>query len=136
MDTELYTPDELRSILQNYTTGYKDTNDNLFVEGNQLIKEYEKLGVLSKCVDEEEDPNARNIHIGCSVPDCGQMFQCTADYESHYNNTHRYSCAQCKKNLPNAHLLDLHISEVHDSYFAVQAEKKPMVSEIISILNI
>lgn len=40
-----------------------------------------------------------------------------------------YTCATCKKQLASPHLLDLHVSENHDSYFDLQKEKKPMVSE-------
>lgn len=41
-----------------------------------------------------------------------------------------YSCAECKKMLPTAHLLDLHITETHDFYFAASVERgaKPMFS--------
>lgn len=51
-------------------------------------------------------------------------------YESHYNSLHRFLCGQCQKHLPSAHLLDLHLSETHDSFFAVQVDKKPMVSAL------
>ncbi|XP_039481932.1 protein lethal(2)k10201 [Drosophila santomea] len=41
-----------------------------------------------------------------------------------------YSCAECRKMLPTAHLLDLHITEQHDCYFAASVERgdKPMFS--------
>ncbi|EDV59377.1 protein lethal(2)k10201 [Drosophila erecta] len=41
-----------------------------------------------------------------------------------------YSCAECRKVLPTAHLLDLHITEQHDCYFAASVERgdKPMFS--------
>lgn len=32
-------------------------------------------------------------------------------------------CGQCRAVLPSAHLLDLHLSEVHDSFFAAQAAR-------------
>lgn len=38
------------------------------------------------------------------------------------------SCSVCRKILPSAHLLDLHLSENHDNYFEVKKEKQPMVS--------
>ncbi|KAH8391135.1 hypothetical protein KR215_007558, partial [Drosophila sulfurigaster] len=39
-----------------------------------------------------------------------------------------YSCIQCRRQLPTAHLLDLHITEQHDLYFAASVERgdKPM----------
>lgn len=39
------------------------------------------------------------------------------------------SCSVCRKVLPSAHLLDLHISENHDNYFEVKKEKQPMVRQ-------
>lgn len=40
-----------------------------------------------------------------------------------------YTCSVCKKKLISAHLLDLHVSENHDSYFDIQKLKKPMVNK-------
>lgn len=40
-----------------------------------------------------------------------------------------YICSVCTKRLISAHLLDLHVLENHDSYFDLQKEKKPMVSQ-------
>lgn len=45
----------------------------------------------------------------------------------HYNSNHRYVCIECKKSLPNPRLLDIHIQEIHDSFFQVLSMKKPMV---------
>ena len=47
------------------------------------------------------------------------------DSEAHYNSKHRHACGTCKKSLPSAHLLDLHIQETHDSYFQLLSGKKP-----------
>lgn len=56
-----------------------------------------------------------------------KVFNSLMGYEEHYNTSHRYVCGTCHKRLPSPHLLDLHISETHDSYFEALAEKKPMV---------
>lgn len=71
----------------------------------------------------------RNL-VRCNIPKCNEEFDTIFAYENHYNALHRFLCAQCSKNLPSAHLLDLHLSEKHDSFFAVQAERKPMVSDV------
>jgi hypothetical protein len=42
-----------------------------------------------------------------------------------------YACSVCKKQLISAHLLDLHVSENHDSYFDLQKDKKPMVNNVL-----
>lgn len=39
-------------------------------------------------------------------------------------------CSVCKKKLISAHLLDLHVSENHDSYFDIAKLKKPMVTKL------
>ncbi|XP_017066008.1 protein lethal(2)k10201 [Drosophila eugracilis] len=41
-----------------------------------------------------------------------------------------YTCAECRRILPTAHLLDLHITEQHDCYFAASVDRgdKPMFS--------
>jgi hypothetical protein len=36
----------------------------------------------------------------------------------------KHECTLCRALLPTAHLLDLHLSEVHDSFFAAQAARK------------
>lgn len=48
-----------------------------------------------------------------------------AESEAHYNAKHRYTCKECRKNLPSAHLLDLHIIETHDTYFQLLSARKP-----------
>lgn len=45
------------------------------------------------------------------------------------NNHIQYTCELCKKNLISSHLLDLHVSENHDSFFELQKAKKPSVSK-------
>lgn len=55
------------------------------------------------------------------------MFLTLVDFEGHYSTSHRFVCDTCHKKLPSSHLLDLHVAENHDSYFAALAERKPMV---------
>jgi len=64
--------------------------------------------------------------FNCSIPGCLETFESLLAFEGHYNLKHKYVCGTCRKQLPSPHLLDLHVSETHDSYFAVLAEKKPM----------
>lgn len=65
------------------------------------------------------------IQTSCNIPGCNFTSESLLDFENHYNASHRYSCEQCKKILPSPHLLDLHLQERHDSFFAVMAERKP-----------
>lgn len=60
----------------------------------------------------------------CSALGCHQVFESLEECDSHYFNTHTRECRQCRAVLPNDFLLDLHISEAHDSYFASALERK------------
>ncbi|CAM9675348.1 unnamed protein product [Chrysoparadoxa australica] len=62
----------------------------------------------------------------CSVSNCKAEFTSIARYEAHYESTHRHRCATCGWVFCTERLLDLHLSEMHDSYFACLAERKPM----------
>ncbi|XP_047537977.1 protein lethal(2)k10201 isoform X2 [Vanessa atalanta] len=84
-----------------------------------------RLGIYD--ADDEELCHAM-VQTTCTVPGCNFTVTSLLDYENHYNSSHRYSCMQCKKVLPSPHLLDLHIQEQHDSFFAVMAVKKPSYS--------
>ena len=44
------------------------------------------------------------------------------DIATHFS--HRFECETCHASLPTAHLLDLHIQELHDSFFAAQASRR------------
>ncbi|KAJ3335222.1 hypothetical protein HDU91_002279, partial [Kappamyces sp. JEL0680] len=51
-------------------------------------------------------------------------FASWAEYEDHYSSMHTRVCNECRRVLPTLHLLDLHLCEIHDSFFAVMAQKK------------
>lgn len=59
----------------------------------------------------------------CFALGCHQVFESLEECDSHYFNMHTRECTQCRAVLPNNHLLDLHISEAHDSYFASALER-------------
>lgn len=67
---------------------------------------FERLGVEVSRAEEEEDQTTHR-----NDKDEGQL----------------YACSVCKKRLISSHLLDLHVSENHDTYFELQKNKKPMV---------
>lgn len=60
-------------------------------------------------------------------PGCLKTFATVREYEEHYNLRHRHKCNTCKKSLPSAHILELHVLEAHDTLFSLMAEKRPMV---------
>ncbi|KAE8740572.1 hypothetical protein FOCC_FOCC013905 [Frankliniella occidentalis] len=98
--------------------------DSFFSEGDEVCCMYKRLGVFD--VDSEELCHKQVTNLVCEIPGCGTELQSVMELELHYNSIHRYTCATCRKSFASAHLLDLHIEETHDSFFAVQAERKPM----------
>lgn len=45
------------------------------------------------------------------------------EYESHYNQSHLWKCAECRHNFPSEHYLGLHIEEHHDSMIQIRKER-------------
>ncbi|XP_028651431.1 zinc finger protein 511 [Erpetoichthys calabaricus] len=62
----------------------------------------------------------------CHIAGCCQLFDSLEEYEHHYNSLHRNVCSHCKRSFPSAHLLDIHLSEWHDSLFQILSEKQLM----------
>lgn len=104
--------------LKEYGVGRRKLTDDLFKDDPPLPR----LGVRD---EDEEELCHEIIKSTCSIPGCQFTTESLLEFENHYNASHRYSCSQCKKVLPSPHLLDLHIQEQHDSFFAVVATKKP-----------
>uniref|UniRef100_A0A146KJS5 Zinc finger protein 511 n=1 Tax=Lygus hesperus TaxID=30085 RepID=A0A146KJS5_LYGHE len=116
--------DEAEKMLETESKGPKYFNDELFKEGNEACGMYAKTCI----VDEDTEDLCHEVvkNFKCDIPNCDLMFDNLLKYELHYNSCHRFSCSQCRKHLPSPHLLDLHLSETHDSFFKVQSERKPM----------
>ncbi|CAG4968296.1 unnamed protein product [Parnassius apollo] len=104
--------------MKTYGIGHRKLHDELFVGD----KPPPRLGVYD--ID-EEDLCHEVIPTVCNVTGCTFVAESLLEFENHYNACHRYACGQCKKMLPSPHLLDLHLQEKHDSFFAVMAAKKP-----------
>ena len=64
-------------------------------------------------------------YMYCCIDECQCRFRTTAEYASHYAVQHRHRCATCSAVLPNHRLLDMHVAERHDSYFAAMAARRP-----------
>ncbi|EDW08109.1 protein lethal(2)k10201 [Drosophila mojavensis] len=102
----LLAKDQLQKILDNLSVGFITST-----EGNKIasiLPPFKKLGVLIDLEDIEEAeakiPIWKNVN--------------TKTTQSQY-----YSCIQCRRQLPTPHLLDLHITEQHDLYFAASVER-------------
>ncbi|XP_015721672.1 zinc finger protein 511 [Coturnix japonica] len=74
----------------------------------------------------EEAERPRVSEFCCHISGCSQVFDTLEGYEHHYNVLHRNVCSFCRRSFPSGHLLDIHISEWHDSLFQIMAEKQNM----------
>ncbi|NXG83324.1 ZN511 protein, partial [Stercorarius parasiticus] len=81
-------------------------------------------GVLTSLAEVAERPKVSEF--SCHISGCCQVFDTLEGYEHHYNTLHRNVCSFCKRSFPSGHLLDIHISEWHDSLFQIMAEKQNM----------
>ena len=102
-------------------------DDPFFAAGNEIALRDAFTQVFFYTVDHKEPSSyydaMRPNSYPCSAHGCHQVFESLEECDLHYFNTHTRECAQCRAVLPNDHLLDLHISEAHDSYFATALQR-------------
>ncbi|TRX94831.1 hypothetical protein FHL15_004292 [Xylaria flabelliformis] len=76
-------------------------------------------------LDESAIDTSSDIAMRCSLPPHREVLSFTTygDYETHYSKTHTNRCAECYKNFPSEHLLNVHFEDCHDVFAAVRREK-------------
>lgn len=74
----------------------------------------------------DDEPTLKVSEFVCHISGCMATFKTVQEYEHHYNSLHSHVCCSCRRSLPTARLLDIHIQEWHDSLFAVLAQKQDM----------
>ncbi|TDG44942.1 hypothetical protein AWZ03_008623 [Drosophila navojoa] len=99
--------DQLQKILDDLSVGFITPTEES--KDTSILPPFKKLGVLIDLEDIEDEET--KIPIWKNVVN-------TKTTQSQY-----YSCIQCRRQLPTAHLLDLHITEQHDLYFAASVER-------------
>ncbi|CAM9818760.1 unnamed protein product, partial [Discosporangium mesarthrocarpum] len=99
-----------------------DEDDPLFLAGNFQRAILSKMAVYAL---EQEEYNGEEIFT-CSFGGCNAVFSSRSRSEVHYETSHRHRCSVCGMSYPTSRLLDMHLTELHDSYFLVQAEREPM----------
>ncbi|CAJ1067554.1 zinc finger protein 511 [Xyrichtys novacula] len=78
-------------------------------------------------ISETEDKPALSLsEFACHISGCSAVFSTLEEYEHHYNSLHRHVCCSCRRSLPSARLLDIHIQEWHDSLFTILAQRQDM----------
>ncbi|KAH8401854.1 hypothetical protein KR009_008260 [Drosophila setifemur] len=103
--SDLLSKEELIKILEGIPVGFVKCTD-------PALPPFKKLGVLVEIDDIVEAKEQKGKSNGNRIKE------------------QSYSCAECRRVLPTAHLLDLHITEQHDFYFAASVERgdRPMFS--------
>lgn len=59
----------------------------------------------------------------CKWPQCGSRFSTLQAFDAHCQRMHQYTCSMCRRSLPTSHLLDIHLTEMHDAYFAAKVAR-------------
>ncbi|KAI1366989.1 hypothetical protein F5Y08DRAFT_337062 [Xylaria arbuscula] len=93
----------------------------------QPAEEQEEIYPAAKIaeLDESVVDTSSDIAMRCSLPPHRDVLSFTTygDYEAHYNKLHTNRCADCHKNFPSEHLLNVHFEDCHDVFAAVKREK-------------
>ncbi|XP_061601610.1 zinc finger protein 511 [Cololabis saira] len=95
----------------------------LFEDGDIIRHMYLQDLYISEA---EDKPTLSVSEFACHISGCTGLFSTLEDYEHHYNSLHRHVCCSCRRSLPSARLLDIHIQEWHDSLFTILAQKQDM----------
>ncbi|KAI1200027.1 hypothetical protein F5X97DRAFT_321783 [Nemania serpens] len=76
-------------------------------------------------LDESAIDTSSEIAMRCSLPPHREVLSFTTygDYDAHYSKSHTHRCAECTKNFPSEHLLNVHFEDCHDVFAAVKREK-------------
>lgn len=84
----------------------------------------------SKIIHRDSVPVIEAMH--CALPPHRETlsFASYEDYEVHYHQAHVNRCAECSKNFPTGHFLNLHIEENHD---ALAAARKARGEKTVSV---
>ncbi|XP_070697294.1 zinc finger protein 511 isoform X2 [Pempheris klunzingeri] len=75
---------------------------------------------------DDDKPALSVSEFACHISGCSAVFSTLDEYEHHYNSLHRHVCCSCRRSLPSARLLDIHIQEWHDSLFTILAQRQDM----------
>ncbi|KAI8824989.1 uncharacterized protein EV422DRAFT_240598 [Fimicolochytrium jonesii] len=97
---------------------HTDNDDN---DDDDVIGTYQKYHRLDQEEEQPVDQLTTPAPLRCTItPSCAAIsFTSVSEYEAHHENNHVNVCDTCRKTLPTRRILELHIMEVHDSYFAV-----------------
>ena len=109
-------------------------DDDFFVEGNlsrlrtytclPLVKNFPINEINMNIIDDDNDDEFNNNYeFCCKWPRCKAKFTSVIEYDRHLFDQHNFTCSLCLQTFPTNHLLDIHLVEIHDSYFKARVDK-------------
>mmetsp|Transcript_13461 Transcript_13461/g.22457 ORF Transcript_13461/g.22457 Transcript_13461/m.22457 type:complete len:364 (+) Transcript_13461:48-1139(+) len=110
--------------------------DEFFAEGNYercnsfRMIEFPDEHVLVGMEDCNFVSELQNV-ITCPEASCQQRFHSLSKYEEHKFKYHQHICSVCSRSFLTDRLLSIHISELHDHYFAAMVRKKKATYECL-----
>ncbi|KAJ3227816.1 hypothetical protein HK099_000070 [Clydaea vesicula] len=77
--------------------------------------------------------NESDLEVRCFVTtECSfKLFASVEELEFHKQTKHNLKCVECNKHLHSKNFLNLHIQELHDPFFKILKENKPMYQCLI-----
>lgn len=101
---------------------HQDSGAIFYVEEHPMEKNVEPMDVSN---DENNtiSVDQSSICYPCCVPGCTATFSTMLESEAHFDEQHVHQCGECHVVFSCSHLLELHLQEVHDSYFAASVER-------------
>eukprot|EP00112_Aurelia_sp_Birch-Aquarium-sp1_P004481 Seg1509.4 transcript_id=Seg1509.4/GoldUCD/mRNA.D3Y31 product="Zinc finger protein 511" protein_id=Seg1509.4/GoldUCD/D3Y31 len=100
---------------------FHDGNMACFTEAKHIVQE-EELDQISKMLSNTDIKHPDEI-LTCDVQGCKETFKTTKAFELHHSNAHKFTCEECKRNFPSNFLLDIHLTETHDTMFDIRIER-------------
>ena len=100
---------------------FHDGNMACFSETKHIVQE-EELDQISKMLSNTDIKHPGEI-LTCDIKGCKETFKTTKAFELHHSNAHKFTCDECKRNFPSNFLLDVHLTETHDTMFDIKIER-------------
>jgi len=107
----------------------RPSDDPFFVAGDAIALQSDSVlfyyhdTLTTQANNNEEDETEERSLFACFMPQCHERFVSLHECDVHYEERHTHQCAECGVVWPNDTLLDWHIRECHDSYFAACVDR-------------
>mmetsp|Transcript_18245 Transcript_18245/g.27013 ORF Transcript_18245/g.27013 Transcript_18245/m.27013 type:complete len:323 (+) Transcript_18245:100-1068(+) len=77
----------------------------------------------SPCSFDNENSIKKEKKYACGFPGCPLFFDSFTKCDLHYEESHMFLCDECDCIFPSERLLDLHLQEAHDNFFATALKR-------------